>query len=126
MKQIEILDNKTTEGIYQTFIIDHSHDFPYYRPLYLIGRVEDEKQAAKSAKRQYFLDHSEQIPTIEKYNERKKQIKVIAKPVNREQDIKISGYVRQFNDAKNVASRTTSEMMHRIAEEKIHELILNY
>lgn len=48
MRQIEISDNQKRKGggLYQTFYIDNSHAFPYYRPLYLVVS-KDEKTAAK-------------------------------------------------------------------------------
>lgn len=128
MRQIDIIDDYTAKRrggeLYQTFYIDTAADFPYYRPAYLIV-AENDKQAAASGKNQYFLDHMSQIRR-EKWNERRRQIKVIAKLANEQKDKEIEGYVTKFNEAKNIPSRTAAEVAHRIAEEKIHKLILDY
>jgi len=127
MKQIEISDNYNARKdgkLWQTFYIDNSQPFPYYRPLYLVVS-NDEKQAAKSGKNQYFLDHMTEIKQSE-WKAKIKDIKVIARPANKEKDEQIKGYVNQFNDAKNVTNRNVCEIMHREAEEKIHELVLKY
>lgn len=119
MRQIEISNNEP--GIYQTFIIDPRHDFPYYRPLFLIGRVENEKQAAKSAKNNYLW--SVKLSEVKEAN---KVLKVIAKPANKEKDLQIKSAVEGFNDALTISSRTVSEVQCRYYEETIHQLILNY
>ena len=126
MKQIEISDNTPRKGgvLFQTFYIDKAADFPYWRPLYLVV-CEDEKTAAKSGKSQYFLDHSHTISASD-WKQRVKDIKVMAKKANPEKDKIIFAEVQSFNNASKISSRTVCEISHRIAEEKINELIISY
>ena len=126
MRQIEISDNSQHKGglLFQTFYMDKAAHFPYWRPLYLVVS-EDEKTAAKAGKNQYFLDHLAKIKTAD-WKQRIKDIKVMAKIANPEKDKTIFGEVENFNNAKDIQSRNVCEIMHRVAEEKINELILNY
>lgn len=126
MKQIEISDNTPRKGgiLYQTFYIDNSAHFPYWRPLYLVV-CDDEKQAKKSAKNQYFLDHITNIRADE-WKQRIKDIKVMAKIANPEKDKEIHTEIKNFNNAKNITNKVICEISHRISEEKINDLILNY